>query len=321
MATLESGFNPTYSENASILTGNPNRVTVEVEDTIDRDFWSDLLRELCPEKEFHFDPYHTVLGEDGSYVRTGKGKAQIIKASSEFNAWHIGCVDSDYDWLLSDYTDDGKTISNNKHLLQTYAYSIENLLCEPVTLTDVCKEACQEEPDFDFATYIEKLSKLVYPLLMWSLYLYSKGNHDFTPNAWREILVNDKNNAEDSYEVIEGKVNAKLAEINSTHAEQVEAKDEMTDTLEKEKLVKPEDTYLYVRGHELYDHLLNSIITPIVKELYSQHIQSIKSKTEKREYAQGAKQACDILSKNYRYNAKSPIYKLIAKDVEHIWKA
>ncbi len=38
MATLESGFNPTYSENASILTGNPNRVTVEVEDTIDREY-------------------------------------------------------------------------------------------------------------------------------------------------------------------------------------------------------------------------------------------------------------------------------------------
>lgn len=30
MATLESGFNPTYSENASILTGNPNRVTVDM---------------------------------------------------------------------------------------------------------------------------------------------------------------------------------------------------------------------------------------------------------------------------------------------------
>ena len=39
MATLESAFNPTYSENASILTGNPNRVTVEVEDNIDKAFW------------------------------------------------------------------------------------------------------------------------------------------------------------------------------------------------------------------------------------------------------------------------------------------
>lgn len=38
MATLESGYNPAYSESASILTGNPNRVTVEVEDTIDKDF-------------------------------------------------------------------------------------------------------------------------------------------------------------------------------------------------------------------------------------------------------------------------------------------
>ena len=79
MATLESGFNPTYSKNASILTGTPNRVTVEVEDTIDRDFWSDLLGELCPEKELHFDPYHTILNEDGTSERTGKGKSQILK--------------------------------------------------------------------------------------------------------------------------------------------------------------------------------------------------------------------------------------------------
>ena len=321
MATLESGFNPTYSENASILTGNPNRVTVEVEDTIDRDFWSDLLSELCPEKELHFDPYHTVLNEDGSYVRTGRGKAQIIKTSSEFNEWHIGCVDSDYDWLLSDYTDDGKTISNNKYLLQTYAYSIENLLCEPASLNDVCKEACGDNPDFDFAAYVEKLSKQAYPLLMWSLYLYSKGNHEFTPNSWREILVNDKNNAEDSYNVVEGKVTAKFAELNSTHAEEVELKDNLAHALLKEKHVRPEDTYLYVRGHELFDHLLNSILSPMVKNLYSKHIQGIKSNTEKRQYAQDAKQVSDILCRNYRYKASNPLYKRIVKDVCQIWQA
>lgn len=43
MATLESAFNPTYSEDASILTGNPNRVTVEVEDTIERLFGKTYL--------------------------------------------------------------------------------------------------------------------------------------------------------------------------------------------------------------------------------------------------------------------------------------
>ena len=189
MATLESGFNPTYSENASILTGNPNRVTVEVEDTIDRDFWSDLLGELCPEKEFHFDPYHTILKDDGGSDRTGKGKSQIIKASSDFNVWHIGCVDSDYDWILSDHTEAGKAISSSKYLLQTYAYSIENLMCLSCTLGDFCCENTEETPELDFVDYLNRLSKAVYPLLVWSTYLCSKGNLSFTPAAWREVLV------------------------------------------------------------------------------------------------------------------------------------
>ncbi|MCR4872985.1 MAG: hypothetical protein K5885_05505 [Bacteroidales bacterium] len=80
MATLESAFNPTYSENASILTGKPNRVDVEVEDTIDKAFWKDLLSELCPQKEFHFYPFHTVLDEDNGVTQKGKGKSLIIKS-------------------------------------------------------------------------------------------------------------------------------------------------------------------------------------------------------------------------------------------------
>ena len=214
MATLESGFNPTYSENASILTGNPNRVTVEVEDTIDRDFWSDLLGELCPEKEFHFDPYHTILNEDGSSEHIGKGKSQIIKASADFNAWHIGCVDSDYDWILSDYTEAGKTISGNKYLLQTYAYSIENLMCLSCTLENFCHENSEETTEFDFDDYLTRLSKAIYPLLVWSTYLCSKSNQDFTPTSWREVLVNTEKDPDTSLTIIEAKAKVKTEEFD-----------------------------------------------------------------------------------------------------------
>ena len=69
-----------------------------------------------------------------------KGKARIVKMADTFNDYHIGCVDSDYDWLLSDYTEDGKVIKDNKYLLQTYAYSIENLMCLSSTLKDLCQD-------------------------------------------------------------------------------------------------------------------------------------------------------------------------------------
>ena len=122
MATLISAYNPTYSENASILTGNPNRVIVEIEDSIDMGFWKDILKEQCPSKDFHFNPYHTVLNDNDMGNRV-KGKTRIMEMADQMNDWHIGCIDSDYDWILSDYCDKGKTINNNKYLIQTYAYS------------------------------------------------------------------------------------------------------------------------------------------------------------------------------------------------------
>ena len=328
MATLESGFNPTYSENASILTGNPNRVTVEVEDTIDRDFWSDLLGELCPEKEFHFDPYHTILNEDGSTERTGKGKSQIINASADFNAWHIGCVDSDYDWILSDYTNEGKVISSNKHLLQTYAYSIENLMCLSCTLGDFCCENSEETSEFDFNDYLTRLSRAVYPLLVWSAYLYSKDNHSFTPAAWREVLVNTEKDAEASLAQIEVKAKAKIEYFDKNYLGEIADKEKFEFTSIILKDVTEEDAYLYVRGHELFDHMLNSVLNPIISNLRDQHYTTLRSsdideesrKTALREYQGTVKPVKPLLSKNYRYKHNTHIYGKIEADVVQIWE-
>lgn len=328
MATLESGFNPTYSENASILTGNPNRVTVEVEDTIDRDFWGDLLGELCPEKEFHFDPYHTILNEDGTSERTGKGKSQIINASADFNAWHIGCVDSDYDWILSDYTDAGKTISGNKYLLQTYAYSIENLMCLSCTLEDLCSENTEEDIVFDFVDYLTRFSKAIYPLLVWSTYLCSKGSQDFTQTSWREVLVNTEKDPEASLAKIETKAKAKIEEFDKKYADEILDKEDFEFQAVCMKGVTEDESYLYVRGHELFDQILNSVLVPIIIDLRNQHREAIKTsdigeeagKVALREYQTKVKPVNAQLSKNYRYKNNTLIYSKIRADVVQIWE-
>lgn len=328
MATLESGFNPTYSENASILTGNPNRVTVEVEDTIDRDFWSDLLSELCPGKEFHFDPYHTIMNEDGRSERTGKGKSQIINEAPSFNAWHIGCVDSDYDWILSDYTDAGKTMSSTKYLLQTYAYSIENLMCLSCTLGDFCSENTEEKTVFDFDDYLTRLSKAVYPLLVWSTYLCSKGNQSFTPTAWREILVNTENEAEASLAQIEAKAKARIDEFDKKYADEITDKEDFECSDICVKNITEEDAYLYVRGHELFDHMLNSVLNPVISHLRSSHYNTLRNaetdddsrKYALKDYSKKDRSVRDLLQNNYRYKNRSLIYEKIRADVSLIWK-
>ena len=328
MAPLDSGFNPTYSENASILTGNPNRVTVEVEDTIDKDFWGDLLGELCPEKEFHFDPYHTILNEDGTSERTGKGKSQIINASAGFNAWHIGCVDSDYDWILSGYTEAGKTMISNKYLLQTYTYSIENLMCLSGTLAEFCCENTEEDIEFDFVDYLTRLSKAIYPLLVWSTYLCSKGSQDFTQTSWREVLVNTEKDPEASLAKIEAKAKAKIEEFDKKYADEILDKEDFEFQTVCMKGVTEDDAYLYVRGHELFDHILYSVLNPVITKLRNQHYAALRvsgtdegtRKTALREYQAKDKPVEKMLSKNYRYKNNTLIYKQIWADVMQIWE-
>lgn len=326
MATLISAYNPTYSENASILTGNPNRVIVEIEDSIDIGFWKDILKGQCPSKEFHFNPYHTVLN-DGDRGNGGKGKTRILEMADQMNDWHIGCVDSDYDWILSDYCDKGQTINDNKYLLQTYAYSFENLLCLSSTLNEFCQETTEESIDIDLADYVQKVSAILYPLLIWSTYLYSKGNHDFTPTAWHDILISTLKDTEASLALIEEKVKAKLDELNKSHISEISERDNLKESLSKGKGITEENAYLFVRGHELFDHLVNSILKPIMDGLRTQHYNRIKdSDMDKKarsialkKYSDKQKPVKDLLYKNYRYKGQTFIYDMICEDVAKIW--
>ena len=325
MATLISAYSPDESKKASVLTGKPNRVTVEVEDNIDREFWRDLLSDLCPEKELHFNCYQTIV--KGKDVVLAKGKTRIIKMADTLNDYHIGCVDSDYDWLLSDCTENGKVITGNKYLLQTYAYSIENLMCLSSTLEEFCQDATEETMEFDLADYVSRLSQTVYPLLIWSLYLSCQGNETFTPTAWRDVLVNTIRDAEASLAMVAEKTKEKVETLDKDFASEIDEKDKLEAKLADEKSVNSDNAYLFVRGHELFDHLLNSVLNPMMSAHRQQHykkLQDSDSDSEERKSCLRAYQAKDgsikhLLSHNYRYKGQIDLYDKIVQDVSLIW--
>lgn len=325
MATLISAYNPDESKKASVLTGNPNRVTVEVEDNLDKDFWRDLLTNLCPQKELHFNCYHTIIKENEKVLTTGK--ARIMDMANQLNDNHIGCVDSDYDWLLSDYTTDGKIISGNKYLLQTYAYSIENLICLSTTLKDFCQDATDETTDFDFHNYLTKLSQTIYPLLIWSLYLYSNGNKTFTPTAWRNVLVSTIRDTDTSFTQIDEKTKEKIEKFATDFAPEIEEKNKFEVKLTKERSLNPNNAYLFVRGHELFDHLLNSVLGPKITALRKEHynkLQNADSNLEKRNaklqtYQANERPLKQLLYQNYRYKGQTELYDKIAQAIANIW--
>lgn len=315
MATLIEALTPRYSQQASVLTGNPNRVTVEVEDSLDAEFWGDILREQCPEKDFHFNPYQTILKDKG-YVEA-KGKSRIIKMADSFNSYHIGCVDSDYDWLLSDTSEYGKKICSTQYLLQTYTYSIENLMCCPETLSALVQNSCLEDTEYDFVSYFESLSAIIYPLLIWSLYQTEQGKQDFTSGDWSEVLLHDSNDLE----IATLRASVKIKEIEENHADEIDKVKEFEEKLRSNMNVNEANAYLYVQGHALFNHIHRAVLKPIVDALYKKHIDNLQETGDKASYNKRMRRnrIDRLLSHNYCFKSYSNHYNDISSDIAALW--
>ena len=164
-------------------------------------------------------------------------------------------------------------------------------------------------------------------MLVWSTYLYSKKNLSFTPAAWREVLVNTEKDSETSLTQIETKAKTKIEEFDKNYASEKADKDGFEFSQICMKDITEEDAYLYVRGHELFDHLLNSVLNPIISSLRNCHYSTLRSsgidassqKAALQEYCKKDKSVKSLLSKNYRYKDNTPIYEKIKVDVSQIW--
>lgn len=324
MATLTSAYSPDYSKKASVLTGNPNRVTVIVEGDDDVAFWKDILTEQCKEKDFHVNPYQRMA--ERFTPEGANGKSYIMKQSQLFNENHIGCVDSDLDWILQEYTDYGRIISYNKYLLQTYVYSVENIFCYPASLRLLCMTATDEIVEYDFDKYVKKLSILIYPLLVWALYIRSSGKQGITRVEWRSLLIDIDTTFDDALSVIEDKVKYKLTEIQSANIGMVEGMALFENKLKEEKRLTKESSYLFIVGHELQDHLYNSIMKPLYDKYKNLHIDKLKNElygkpqlgVELNIYAK-KKSIGKITPINEGYK-NSHFYRMICSDIVSVWQ-
>ena len=174
---LISNVNGKYQYQSNLLTNTPNLIKVLVEDEVDVVVWYKILKKIAPEFDYQIRPY--------SFDATtkGKGKANVLKFAGSFEATFIGCVDSDFDWLLENWTSDGQTIKGNDYILQTYAYSIENLASQPYGNSDCMLEcvmhSCelQRNLDKDYSAFINSLSSSVYEVLLWHLLMWKDQIH------------------------------------------------------------------------------------------------------------------------------------------------
>ena len=95
-----------------------------------------------------------------------KGKKILISMIPASSEEMLLCVDSDFDYLFGDSTEQSRTVNNTRFMFHTYAYATENFLCYAPSLHNVCVKATKNDTRiFDFVAFMEEYSRIIYPRL------------------------------------------------------------------------------------------------------------------------------------------------------------
>lgn len=300
---------------------NRQRIVAYVEGYDDILFWRGVLGPFEDEHRY-FEvmlPSHDSLGK-------GKKVALMNALQDGLGENLIVCVDADYDYLMDGLTEASRILRNNKYVLHTYVYAIENYLCYAPTLHDVCVMATLNDRTLvDFNEFLSSFSRVVYPLYVWSIWCYRKGcYHSFTMADFAStVCVGELNlyHLEDALDKVQHKVNRRMAWLQQ-HFPQAKAdyrslKDELF-----QLGVTQENCYLFMRGHDLYDNIVLPLVVKVCEVLRREREREIRRlalhkqqmQNELAGYAHSSQAPEEMLRKHALYKT-APLYCRIKEDV------
>lgn len=297
------------------------KIVAYVESYDDVFFWRTVLDDF--EDDRHY--FEIMLPSRSSL---GKGKKLVLtnKLGPQLGTYMIACVDADYDYLLQDTTPTSRMINRNPFVFHTYAYAIENYQCYAETLHRVCVMATLNDRQVvDFAGFMREYSLIVWPLFVWSVWMYRNDHYrEFTLTEFgNHVSFSDINvyHPERSLELVRRKVNRKMAWLQR-HYPQAKKNYE---TLKAELLelgVTPETTYLYIQGHTLFDNVISPLLDPVCVLLRKEREREIRNLAE-HDIQRQNELACyqhsqnaveDMLRRNVGFK-DAPPYKLLQRDI------
>ena len=259
-----------------------------------------------------------------------KGKKilmSMIPASSEEM---LLCVDSDFDHLFGDSTEQSRTVNNSRYMFHTYAYATENFLCYAPSLHNVCVKATKNDTRiFDFVAFMEEYSRIIYPVFLWYVYSARMGTESiFTLNDFRCTVrigyLDLKANGRSTLEWLRGNVESRLRSLRQKYPHMQPDIDKFGIYLRDSKDVVPEQTYLYMHGHTLMDNvvmvLLNEVCDKLRKlshaRINASSKEGIALRDEVSNYNNSLRSIRDVLLDNENYTS-CPLYKRLSLDIEH----
>ena len=175
----------TLEELPKPLPANPDQrlVRVYVEGYEDVAFWRGIFD--------HFqNPYMRFEISVPNRADLPKGKKVLMGMIPRSSDELILCVDSDFDFLFADRTEQSREVNNARYMFHTYAYATENFLCYAPSLHNICVKATKNDTRiFDFVRFMHEYSCTIYPLFLWYAYSAQLSSENVFPLTASAVIT------------------------------------------------------------------------------------------------------------------------------------
>lgn len=324
MMGLLGYLNSDYVRAANRLNGGRRRVVAYVEGYDDIAFWRQILQQFESEKLY----FEVMLPS-----RTSLAKGKKMALTNQLGPEMIACVDADYDLILSHISPAQACkdfIKNQAYILHTYVYAIENLQCHSVCLHDVCvKASLNDKRIFSFSDFLRAYSEAIWPLFLWSVWAYGSHNYkEFSLTDFAETVTSAHINFSSSDKFInkvKARVQSVIIVLQKRFPYAVESLPGISSALQSLGIT-PQNTYLYMRGHDLMDRVVLPLIESVNKYLRREREHEISclaqhSRQEQNElsaYRKACGNLTDILRRQNSYTSTKE-YQRILLDAEQLF--
>lgn len=212
---------------------------IHVEDEDDKRFWMTELQNVKTGN------YHFVTQSKSESGVESKGCEQCLKFRPYIDRRFFICIDSDLRLLRGE-----EGLTPGDYIAQTYAYLWENHSCEADHLESRFREKVPNS-QFSFVSFLTELSNIVYkPLLYLVYYKMPELNTQWNVSKFNSCIPLQPNR-----EKLENNGLPYLQKVRDLFDEKLESlnlpEDYTVDGL------TPENAYLHIQGHRLYDLVLN----------------------------------------------------------------
>lgn len=266
---LHDNLTSGYFEAANRLNSKQarRRIVAYVESYDDIFFWRTILSQLETDRIY----FEIMLPSRENKLKRGKKAAMMSMLSDKVGGHMIACIDADYDYLLQGITPTSQAILSSPYVFHTYAYAIENMQCYAPALHDVCVAVTlNDHVIFDIERYLREFSEAIYSLFVWNIWYYRTPHYDeFSMTEFLKIIeaghFSLKNPAE-RIKNIRRKVESKCRFLQNQNPEATESYEKLKTILEQLG-VNPQNTYLFIQGHHLFDKVVLPMLSDICSKL------------------------------------------------------